>query len=35
MINGAAHRITEVEFYYKGENHDDPFTHCGDVQVAF
>jgi len=39
MIGGKPHRFLEVEFYWKGENHQDVFSHqhedqkvCGKVQ---
>lgn len=31
-IAGQAHRITEVEFYYRGGQHRDPFAHCDPMQ---
>ncbi len=27
VINGASHRLTEVEFYYHSATHPDPFSH--------
>jgi hypothetical protein len=33
VIAGRPHRITEVEFYFRGPDHDDPFTHGDPVQV--
>jgi hypothetical protein len=33
VIGGWPHRITEVEFYFRGPVHDDPFTHGDPVQV--
>jgi hypothetical protein len=33
VIAGRAHRITECEFYFRGPEHDDPFTHGDPVQV--
>ena len=32
---GVAHRITEVEFYYRGPGHEDPFTHDDPAQERF
>ena len=33
VAGGVAHRITEVEFYYRGGSHLDPFAHRDPVQV--
>src|SRR5215211_3101799 len=33
VIAGQAHRITECEFYFRGPQHDDPFTHGDPIQV--
>jgi hypothetical protein len=33
IIGGRPHRITEVEFYFRGHEHDDPFTHGDPIQV--
>jgi hypothetical protein len=33
VIGGLAHRIAEVEFYFRGADHDDPFTHGHAMQV--
>jgi hypothetical protein len=33
VIAGRAHRITECEFYFRGPQHDDPFTHGDPIQV--
>jgi 3-methyladenine DNA glycosylase Mpg len=40
LLNGAqlvvadkAHRFTEIEFYYHGPDHLDPFAHCDPVQL--
>eukprot|EP00808_Paulinella_micropora_P023135 g19022.t1 len=35
MINGTAHRLAEIEFYYNGGHHQDPFAHCDPVQQEF
>ncbi len=34
-VQGVAHRITEVEFYYRGPGHEDPFTHADPMQAHF
>jgi hypothetical protein len=31
---GTAHRFTEIEFYYHGEGHLDPFTHRDPIQTG-
>src|SRR4051812_21703267 len=33
VVGGKPHRLTEVEAYYNGEGHADPFAHCDPVQV--
>ena len=33
MVGNEAHRFVEVEFYYKGEGHPDPFTHGDALQL--
>ncbi len=33
MVGGLAHRFTEVEMYYHGEGHADPFAHKDPVQL--
>ncbi len=33
MVNGDAHRFVEIEFYYYGGNHKDPFAHRDPVQL--
>lgn len=33
VIAGRPHRIAEVEFYFRGPEHDDPFTHGDPIQV--
>lgn len=33
MIGGVPHRFTEIEFYYRGRGHEDPFAHADPVQV--
>src|SRR5262245_44068007 len=32
MVGGRPHRMTEVEFYYVGPGHRDPFAHADPVQ---
>lgn len=32
---GARHRLVEVEFYWAGPGHDDPFAHKDPIQVHF
>jgi len=32
MVNGQAHRLIEVEVYYHGPGHADPFAHCDPLQ---
>lgn len=34
-IAGAAHRLTEIEFYWTSEAHPDPFTHGDPMQREF
>lgn len=34
-IQGRAHRFTEIEFYYKGRQHVDKFTHGDPMQKRF
>ncbi|MBL8799785.1 MAG: hypothetical protein JNM56_38240 [Planctomycetia bacterium] len=34
MVNGQPHRLVEVEFYYHGDGHLDPFTHRDPLQRA-
>jgi len=34
VINGKRYRFTELEFYLTSSTHDDPFTHCDDVQYT-
>eukprot|EP01126_Amoeba_proteus_P035839 TRINITY_DN3624_c0_g2_i2.p1 TRINITY_DN3624_c0_g2~~TRINITY_DN3624_c0_g2_i2.p1 ORF type:complete len:280 (+),score=36.02 TRINITY_DN3624_c0_g2_i2:100-939(+) len=34
QINGKPHRLAELEFYLKDENHPDIFTHCGELQLS-
>lgn len=31
-IHGIEHKLVEIEFYYSGELHRDPFTHCDPLQ---
>jgi hypothetical protein len=33
LIGGVPHRFTEIEFYYRGVGHEDPFAHADPVQV--
>ena len=33
MVGNEPHRFVEVEFYYKGEGHPDPFTHGDALQL--
>lgn len=35
MIQGQAHRLTEIEFYFNGGNHPDKFTHGDKMQNKF
>jgi 3-methyladenine DNA glycosylase Mpg len=35
MIGGEGHRLTEIEFYFKGYNHVDKFTHGDKMQKKF
>eukprot|EP00727_Mastigamoeba_balamuthi_P014071 m51a1_g9287 hypothetical protein (450) ;mRNA; f:17373-19176 len=32
VIAGVRHRITEIEFFYRGQGHQDPYTPCDDMQ---
>ncbi|HJZ92600.1 MAG TPA: hypothetical protein VKE40_17115 [Gemmataceae bacterium] len=32
MVGGRPHRMTEVEFYYVGAGHHDPFAHADPIQ---
>jgi hypothetical protein len=32
MVNGRPHRLIEVEVYYHGPGHADPFAHCDPLQ---
>jgi hypothetical protein len=32
LVNGAVHRFAELEAYYHGPGHLDPFTHCDPLQ---
>lgn len=32
VVGGEAHRLLEIEFYYHGEGHEDPFAHCDPFQ---
>jgi len=34
VINGKRYRFTEVEYYFTCSTHNDPFTHCDDVQYT-
>lgn len=33
VINGQTHRLKEIEFYYNGPGHEDPFTHSDSHQL--
>lgn len=33
MVGGKAHRFTEIEFYYHGPGHADPFAHRDPIQL--
>jgi len=33
-INGVSHRLAELEFYLKDNNHHDTFTHCDEQQLT-
>jgi hypothetical protein len=35
FVGGAPHRLTEVEFYWAGPGHEDPFAHKDPIQVEF
>lgn len=32
LVAGLSHRLIEVEFYYRGAGHEDPFTHGDPIQ---
>jgi hypothetical protein len=32
VIAGISHRLIEIEFYYRGPGHEDPFTHGDPIQ---
>ena len=32
VAGGKAHRLVEIEFYYSGGAHPDPFAHCDPIQ---
>jgi len=34
VINGKRYRFTELEYYFTSSTHNDPFTHCDDVQYT-
>ena len=34
MVGGEPHRFTEIEFYYHGGTHLDPFTHRDPIQKS-
>jgi hypothetical protein len=33
VIGSVPHRFTEIEFYYRGHSHEDPFAHADPIQV--
>ncbi|HVK68825.1 MAG TPA: hypothetical protein VM694_30415, partial [Polyangium sp.] len=33
FIAGSPHRLTEIEFYWHGPGHEDPFAHRDPIQV--
>jgi hypothetical protein len=33
-VNGRPHRLAELEFYLKDDNHPDTFTHCDELQLT-
>ena len=33
VVAGRRHRLTEIEFYYRGPGHEDPFTHGDPIQI--
>jgi len=35
VVAGQPHRLVEIEFYYHGPGHYDPFTHCDAMQARF
>jgi len=35
IVKNNRFRICEIEFYYKGEEHEDKYTHCTDDQLSF
>jgi hypothetical protein len=35
QVGGHAHRLTEIEFYFNGRQHQDRFTHGDDMQRQF
>ncbi len=35
VVAGKAHALKEIEFYYDGPGHEDPFAHGEDVQKTF
>ena len=35
VVNGSPHRFMELEFYYYGKGHKDPFAHRDPVQLHF
>ncbi|MBH25805.1 MAG: hypothetical protein CMH57_15470 [Myxococcales bacterium] len=34
MIGARPHRLLEIEFYYHGAGHEDPFAHCDPLQQS-
>ncbi len=34
-VAGSPHRLTEIEFYWTGPGHEDPFTHQDPMQLGF
>ncbi len=34
IIGGVPHRFTEIEFYYRGADHSDPFAHAHPIQAT-
>jgi hypothetical protein len=33
VAGGLPHRLVEIEFYYRGPGHEDPFTHADPIQA--
>jgi hypothetical protein len=35
VVKDKRFRLCEIEFYYKGKDHEDTYTHCSDDQLEF